>query len=207
MTLICRRHALMLGGAALICLTALVPMPVLAADDPAVAPVEAFYDALLAQMKKGGPAKARYDMLKPAVEKAFDLSGMTAVAVGPAFASLPEADKKALTDAFERMTIANYVRNFDSFSGEKFIVEPAAVARPPSIDKLAKSTLKTGKESIPFNYRMHQVGSEWKIEDIYLNGNISQMAQRRSDFSATFASGGASGLTRKINALADQQLN
>lgn len=200
MTAISRRHAVMLGTAALV-----APLPALAADD-AVAPVEAFYDALVAQMKKGGPARARYEMLKPAVEKAFDLPGMTAVAVGPAFASLPEADRKALTDAFERMTIANYVKNFDSFSGEKFAVEPASINRPPSTDKLVKSTLKTGKDTIPFNYRMHQVGAEWKIEDIYLNGNISQMAQRRSDFTATFASGGASGLTKKINALADQQL-
>ena len=38
---------------------------------------------LLAQMKKGGPARARYDLLKPAEEKTFDLPGMTAVAVGP----------------------------------------------------------------------------------------------------------------------------
>jgi phospholipid transport system substrate-binding protein len=182
------------------------PLPALAADDPAVAPVQAFYDALLAEMKKGGPAKGRYDMLKPAVEKAFDLSGMTAVAVGPGFAALPEGEKKSLTDAFERMTIANYVKNFDSFGGEQFTVEPASIARPPSTDKLVKSALKTGRETIPFNYRMHQVGGEWKIEDIYLNGNISQMAQRRSDFAATFASGGASGLTKKINALADQQL-
>lgn len=203
MTVISRRRALLLA-AALIPLSAVTPA--WAADDPAVAPVESFYDALLAQMKKGGGARARYDLLKPAVEKSFDLAGMTAVAVGPGFAALPEADKKALTDAFERMTIANYVKNFDSFGGEKFVVEPASVARPPSTDKLVRSTLKTGKETIPFNYRMHQVGSEWKIEDIYLNGNISQMAQRRSDFSATFASSGASGLVKKINALADQQL-
>ena len=80
------------------------------------------------------------------------------------------------------MTIANYVSNFDSFHGEKFAVEPAAISRPPSTDKLVRSTLKTGNQTIPFNYRMHQVGEAWKIEDIYLNGNISQMAQQRSDF-------------------------
>jgi phospholipid transport system substrate-binding protein len=158
-------------------------------------------------MKKGGPARGRYDMLKPAVERAFDISGMTAVSVGPGFAALSDADKKALTDAFERMTIASYVKNFDSFSGEKFTVEPASIARPPSTDKLVKSILKSGSDTVPFNYRMHQTGSAWKIEDIYLNGTISQMAQRRSDFSATFASSGASGLTKKINTLADQQLS
>jgi phospholipid transport system substrate-binding protein len=51
------------------------------------------------------------------------------------------------------------------------------------------------------------VGSDWKITDIYLAGNISQMAQKRSDFAGTLASGGAQGLAKKITALADQELS
>jgi phospholipid transport system substrate-binding protein len=174
------------------------------AADPAVTQVQGFYDVLLAAMKSGGTAKSRYEKLKPTVEKAFDLSAMTATAVGPGFAALPEADKKALTDAFSRMTIANYANSFDSFGGEKFTVEPASIVR--GSDHFVKSALKTSKETIAFNYRMHQVGSEWKVTDVYLAGNISQMAQKRSDFAATFASGGAGALTKRINALADQML-
>jgi phospholipid transport system substrate-binding protein len=182
-----------------------LPQPVLAqAADPASAQVQGFYDALLASMKSGGTAKSRYEKLKPAVEKAFDLPAMTATAVGPSFASMPDADKKALTEAFSRMTIANYAKNFDSFGGEKFTVEPASIAR--GSDHFVKSNLKTAKETIAFNYRMHQVGSEWKVTDVYLAGNISQMAQKRSDFAATLASGGPSGLAKRINALADQML-
>ena len=200
MTLFTRRHTLSFAVA----LAASAVLPAFAQTDPAAAQVESFYDALVAQMKKGGSAKSRYDMLKPAVEKSFDLSGMTAVAVGPNWASLPAADQKALTDAFERMTIANYVKNFDSFSGEKFTVDPAPV--PRGAEKLIRSKLVSGKDTIPFNYRMRQVNGDWKVFDIFLNGNISQMAQKRSDFAATFASGGAKGLTTRINALADQQL-
>jgi phospholipid transport system substrate-binding protein len=99
------------------------------------------------------------------------------------------------------------VKNFDSFSGEKFTVEPAAISRPGSPDKLVKSNLKSGNDNVAFGYRMHQVGEAWKVEDIFLAGTISQMAQRRSDFAATFASSGAAGLTKKINALADQMLS
>jgi phospholipid transport system substrate-binding protein len=66
--------------------------------------------------------------------------------------------------------------------------------------------MKTKSESIAFNYRTHQVGGEWKVTDVYLAGNISQMAQKRSDFAGTLASGGASGLTKRMNALTDQML-
>jgi len=186
-------------------LTAVQMLPVQAqAADPAVTQVQGFYDALQVSMKSGGTAKSRYEKLKPAVEKAFDLSAMTATAVGPTWASLSEADKKALTEAFSRMTIANYAKNFDGYNGEKFTVEPASIAR--GSDHFVKSTMKTSKETIAFNYRTHQMGSDWKITDVYLAGNISQMAQKRSDFASTLASGGPQGLAKKINALADQEL-
>lgn len=81
--------------------------------DPAAASVQNFYDALVGAMKSGGNAKSRYEKLKPAVEQDFDLPGMTALSVGPTWSSIPAGDQKALTDAFERMTIANYARNFD----------------------------------------------------------------------------------------------
>jgi phospholipid transport system substrate-binding protein len=174
------------------------------ASDPSVAQVQGFYDVLTASMKAGGTAKSRYDKLKPAVEKAFDLSAMTATAVGPSWATLSDADKKALTDAFSRMTIANYAKSFDSYSGEKFTVDPASVTR--GSDHFVKSTMKTSSETIAFNYRTHQVGSDWKITDVYLAGNISQMAQKRSDFAATLASGGPQALAKRINALTDQML-
>jgi len=186
-------------------LTAVQIVPVMAqASDPAVTQVQGFYDALQASMKSGGTTKSRYEKLNPAVEKASDLSAMTATAVGPSWASLSDADKKALTDAFSRMTVADYAKNFDAYNGEKFTVEPAAIAR--GSDHFVKSSMKTSKETIAFNYRTHQVGSDWKVTDVYLAGNISQMAQKRSDFASTLASGGPQGLAKKINALADQEL-
>jgi phospholipid transport system substrate-binding protein len=174
-------------------------------SDPAVAQVQGFYDALQASMKAGGTAKSRYDKLRPAVEKAFDLQAMTAAAVGPAWATASDADKKALVDAFSRMTIANYAKNFDSYSGEKFTVEPASIAR--GSDHFVKSALKTSSDTIAFNYRLHQMGSEWKITDVLLAGNISQMAQKRSDFATTLSSGGPGALAKRINALSDQMLS
>lgn len=195
--------ALMLAAAPAV-LTISVPPAQAQAADASAAQVQGFYDTLTAAMKMGGSAKGRYDRLKPTVEKAFDLPAMTATAVGPSFAAMSDAEKKALIEAFSRMTIANYAKSFDSFSGEKFTVEPASIAR--GSDRFVKSTMKTSSETIAFNYRTHQVGSDWKITDVYLAGNISQMAQKRSDFASTLASGGAAGLTKRINALTDQML-
>ena len=129
---------------------------------------------------------------------------MTRFVVGPTWSQYTDAQHKALIDAFTRVTVASYAHNFDSFNGEKFAVDPAVTDR--NGDKLVKSTLTpAGAAAIPFNYRLHNAGG-WKIVDIYLNGTISQLAQKRSDFGATLQASGPQGLAKKINALADQTL-
>ncbi len=192
-------------AAALLISSAVLPAQAQPSDPSALA-VQNFYDALVASMKAGGTAKTRYDKLKPAVELDFDLPGMTALSMGPSWASISAADQKSLVDAFERMTIANYARNFDSYHGEKFLVDPDVAQR--GSDKYVKSTMNPGSsDAIAFNYRLHQVGANWKIVDVYLAGNISQLAQKRADFATTLSAAGPQGLAKKIDALADQQLN
>lgn len=173
--------------------------------DPAAAQIQKFYNALIAVMKKG-PAlgiEGRYRALKPAVEAAFDLPTMTELSVGPEWADIAESNKKALINAFERMTIANYAKNFASYDGEKFEVQPTAQER--SGDKLVQSRLiGADKKVTPFNYRMRKSDDTWKIIDVFLNGYVSQLAVRRSEFAATVATSGASGLIKKINDLSDE---
>ena len=86
------------------------------------------------------------------------------------------------------MTIANYAENFDCYQRRE-IHRRSGRDRARVSDKFVKSTLKTAAATpFAFNYRLHQAGRHWKIVDVYLNGNISQMAQKRSDFGATLPS-------------------
>jgi phospholipid transport system substrate-binding protein len=175
-----------------------------AADsDPAATQIQYFYDALLDSMKHGKElgTKGRYEKLKPVIERVYNLPLMTSLVVGPGWSSVSATDQQALIGAFERMTVANYAKNFDSYSGEKFIVDPNVQTR--GIDKVVASKLVTGNQTIPFNYRMRQADGNWKVVDVYLNGFVSELATRRSDFGSTLASGGATALIQKINALAD----
>lgn len=173
------------------------------AADPAVTPVQSFYDTLVASMKQGKQlgVKGRYEKLKPVIEQSFDLSGMTRLSVGPAWTTMSEADQKALTVALGRYTVASYASNFKSFDGEKFVVDPASSVR--GTDRIVTSKLIAGSDTIPFNYRMRQAGTSWKVIDIFLNGYVSQIAKQRSDFGATVQAGGAAGLEKKLNSLAD----
>jgi phospholipid transport system substrate-binding protein len=175
--------------------------------DPAVHQIETFYAALTDTMKRGKELglEGRYRALKSVVEDTFDLPAMAQLAVGPAWPMVSEADKKAMIEAFTRMTVADYAKNFASYSGEQFVADPMVKMR--NQDKIVESKLiGSDKMVTPFNYRLHMAGDKWKIVDVYLNGYVSQIALKRSDFSSTVASAGAQGLAKKINDLVDKQM-
>ena len=185
---------------------AAMPLAAARAADPAVATVQGFYDTLLDSMKGGKAlgAQGRFTKLKPAVDRAFDLGTMVKYAVGPGWDTASPADQTALTGAFGRMTVAQYAGNFDGFDGEQFVVDPNPSVR--GTDRYVSSKLVAKDQTVVFIYRLRQFGNSWKIIDILLDGNISQLSVYRSDFAATVKSGGAQTLVTKINALADKAL-
>ena len=182
--------------------------PVSAADsalDPAVQAIKSFYATLIDTMKRGQELglEGRAKELKPATESAFDMTEITRLSIGPSWTGISEDQRKALVDAMERVTVFQYAKNFSKFSGEQFVVAPDV--KPRSDDKIVESKLVTSDgKSVAFNYRMHPVDGRWKIVDVYLNGNISQIALRRADFSSTVQSAGPTGLVAKLNEMVDK---
>lgn len=187
---------------------AATPLAATAQFDPGARQIRAFYDTLLDSMKhaKELGVTGRYKKLAPAVDASFDFPAMTKMTVGPDWETMAETDRKALVEAFRRMTIADYAHNFDGYNGESFSVDPNVQERVDSKIVQTKMTAP-GKAPIPFVYRMTKSRDGWKIVDIYLNGFVSEVAARRSDFASTLKSGGAAALAQKLNAITDKTLS
>jgi phospholipid transport system substrate-binding protein len=186
--------------------TAAPPAPAASTSDP-VKQVEAFHATLLDAMKhaKELGVQGRYNRLAPAVDAAFDFSAMTQAVVGPDWATMSTVDRKTIVDAFRRTTIADYARNFDGYNGEQFVTNPQAQDRGG--EKVVSSQMtRPGNAAVPFIYRLDNAHGGWKIDDVYANGFVSQVATKRSEYAATLKSGGAAALAQKLNALADANL-
>lgn len=171
------------------------------ASDPAAQRVAAFDDALLASMKAGKTesARARFEQLLPAVERTFDLATMTAYAVGPAWSGFSAGDKASLVREFGRLTAASYAHNFDSYSGERFTLEPNVVTRGADKIVTARIVPRSGSPTTIL-YRMRQGAGGWKVIDV-IYGAVSQLTTRRSDFQASVQKGGARALLEHLQAL------
>lgn len=176
-----------------------VAMPAAAQAEPAGDTVQAFHGALLNLMKAGGTRATRARAIAPAVDRAFDLPLMARLSVGPSWPSIPAAQQAGLVEGFRNLTVAQYAKNFDSFSGERFVMGQIETRGG---DKLVRNTIVSGKTSETLNYRLRQSGGQWKIVDVYYRSAISQLATRRADFARVLQQGGAPALIAHLNRLA-----
>ena len=63
--------------------------------------------------------------------------------------------------------------------------------------------IKANGEPVKVDYMMHSSGAGWLISDIYLDGAISEVAIRRSEFAAILKNEGIDGLIVALNRKAD----
>jgi phospholipid transport system substrate-binding protein len=158
-------------------------------------PVEQLHAGLIAIMKAGRTAsfRQRYDMIAPIVSRTFDLDMILRQAIGPRWVSLPPDQQTALGDAFRRYTIASYVANFDSYSGQRFEVVPAV--RTVGSDRVVETRIATASGKVhALDYLMRQEGSGWKVVDVLVEGSISRVAAQRSEMRSVLADSGGTGL-------------
>jgi len=184
-------------------LVAPAPAAFAQASDAARAPVQSLCDGLIGIMKGGkamGP-RGRAAAIGPVVDRAYDVPLMTRLTIGASWNTIAPADQTALVAAFRRMVIGQYATNFDSFSGEKFTIDPKVEAR--GTDSLVRTTLIISHDQpVSIAYRLRASGGSWKIVDVFYRNSISQLATRRSDFSRVLATGGAKALISHLDALA-----
>jgi phospholipid transport system substrate-binding protein len=163
------------------------------------APIDRFYAALLTIMRAGKttPFQQRYDSLAPVIDQTFDLEKILGNSVGPRWAALPSDQQSALKEAFRRYTIAVYVSNFDSFSGQRFEVQPASTAVGEEQIVQTRIVPASG-ESHRLDYVMRQVRGTWKVVDVLADGSISRVAVQRSEMRSPLANGGVPALLERL---------
>jgi len=153
----------------------------------AQAVVNRLHEALLATMKSAATVKfqGRADALAPIIPEVFNLPVMARVAVGPGWKDLTEDQQRRFTDAFTRMTIATYANRFDGYAGESFETLPEAIPQQSGFMVQTRLNRTDGQPPVALNYLMRQEKEGgYRIVDVYLSGSISELATRRSEYSA-----------------------
>jgi phospholipid transport system substrate-binding protein len=147
-------------------------------------------------------AKGRYQKLEPIVHRLFDVPYMAKLSIGPSWAKLAADQKRRAAQAYGRYVTALYTTRFDGYSGERFEVLGEQQIKHGTMVKTR--IVKSNGEPVSINFVLHDNDHAWQARDIYLDSAISELATRRSEFSAVLRTSGIDALIDSLNKKADE---
>ena len=170
--------------------------------------VTAFHDSLLGVMKEAGRlgVKGRYEKLAPRIEQSFHLRLMIQVAAGSYWRKADPAQIEKLVAAFKHLSISTYASQFDGYSGQSF--ETREERPGPQKTTLVKTRIiDPGTDPVEIIYVTRNTKGRWMIIDVLLDGGISELAVRRSEYRRILKTRGVDGLIDALNSKATQLLS
>lgn len=128
----------------------------------------------------------------------FNFTGMTALAVGPAWQKATPEQKKRLTEEFRVLLTRTYASSLSAFREQKFDFRPLRM-KPADTDVTVQVRVlqQGGGQPVDLEYDMEKTTRGWKCYDVRVAG-ISLVVNYRTEFANLVRQGGVDGL---INAL------
>jgi phospholipid transport system substrate-binding protein len=160
-----------------------------------VATMEGYNDGVVAIMKAKLPIEARVARFEKLVADHYDMPAIASLVVGPKWTMASAAERKAVTEALTHHSAVSLARNFVSFNGETFTIDPAVASRGTS--SIVKVTIAGKGEPAQLQYRLRQTPAGWRIVDV-VSGGVSQVTLQRAELASTIGSEGMMGLAKKL---------
>ncbi|MCC7049570.1 MAG: ABC transporter substrate-binding protein [Alphaproteobacteria bacterium] len=179
--------------AALGCMTALgVNAQQVAQNVPAAAVIEKLGAVMIDTMRdaKSLGYQGRFQKLAPAILDAFDLPKMVSVAVGGAWKQMTPDQHQRIVDAFARYTVAVHASRLDGFSGETFKVVGSSELPNRGGVMVKAQFVRSGGTTENIDYVLQENGPGWQIVDVFYRSSISEVATRRSEYTAVIKNAG-----------------
>jgi len=163
--------------------------------------VDALHEKLISVMKNADTLgyDGRFERLEPVINELFDIPFMAEKSIGRHWKAVEEENRARLLTTFEHFTVANYAGRFTGYSGQFFETLKEQESKYGTVLVYSRLVSENG-ETVQLNYRLRPAkGGGWKIIDVLLNGTISELALRRSEYSSLIKREGFAALMTALN--------
>ncbi len=163
--------------------------------------VDALHENLISVMKNAETLgyNGRFEQLEPVIIELFDIPFMAEKSIGRHWKTVEEDDRGRLLSTFERFTVANYAGRFTGYSGQTFETFKEQESKYGTVLVYSRLVSEDGG-TVQLNYRLRPgEGDSWRIIDVLLNGTISELALRRSEYSSLIKREGFAALMTALN--------
>ena len=145
--------------------------------------------------------ETRYTSLEPVIRDVYDLPMMSRLMVGrQAWGDFSADEQESLTNAVAALSTSAYASRFTGLTDQHISVTGAAPGPRDTIVVNTKIEPDQG-DSVQVAYVMRAEGDQWRIVDVFINEQYSEVARRRSDFAAVLRDEGLDGLLARIDEL------
>jgi phospholipid transport system substrate-binding protein len=144
----------------------------------------------------------RFEVLAPVLAQTFDYPFMARVSVGRHWRKMSKAEQAQLVEVFGRLSAATFAARFNGYGGEVFEIT-GEEAQPRGAVLVLNRLVKTDGDAVSINYLMRESEAGWRIVDVFLDAKYSEIAVKRSEYTAVIKRDGLAGLIevmkQKIN--------
>ena len=130
------------------------------------------------------------------VKNSYDLEKMGKIIIGIDWKQMDTKTQKEFINVFKRFISVNYFRRFNKINELHF--EHQTVTNIKDKFKLAKVVLTADNEKFKIDYLLGFKNEKWKIFDVLIDGSISEVATKKSDFKKIIKEEGVSGLIKNL---------
>ena len=136
------------------------------------------------------------EMIDDVVKNSYDLEKMGKIIIGVDWKQMNKKTQKEFVNVFKRFISVNYFRRFNKINELHF--EHQTVTNIEDKFKLARVILTADNEKLKIDYLLGFKNEKWKIFDVLLDGSISEVATKKSDFKKIIEEEGLSGLVKNL---------
>ena len=121
---------------------------------------------------------------------------MGKIIIGVDWKQIDTNTQKEFIDVFKRFISVNYFRRFNKINELDFEHQTVKVIGDKF--KLARVILTADNEKLKIDYLLSFKNEKWKIFDVLIDGSISEVATKKSDFKKIIKEEGVSGLVKNL---------
>ena len=137
------------------------------------------------------------EMIDDVVKNSYDLEKMGKIIIGVDWKQMNKKTRKEFVNVFKRFISVNYFRRFNKINELHF--EHQTVTNIEDKFKLARVILTADNEKLKIDYLLGFKNEKWKIFDVLLDGSISEVATKKSDFKKIIKEEGVNGLVKNLH--------
>ena len=138
-------------------------------------------DLLHDSLKKIVSSNIDNKKVQSVISNTYNIERMLALIIGEVWKKSISKDQMALKKVFEEYIAKNYILRFKNIESLEF--GKLEINQAGKNYRMAKTKLIiNSKDIVPLNYLLDQTNNSWKIFDVLIDGSISEIATKKSEF-------------------------